>query len=71
MRPTTNIQLGMELWDRAREYDARMANAAPDITDGAQPARTRTQKQKFKVQAVPTQPTSKPRVRGDNRAAPK
>lgn len=47
-----NIQLGLDLWDRVREYDARLANEAPEVTDGFQPVRTRNQKQKLKVQSV-------------------
>jgi len=57
--PRENIQLGIDLWDRVREYDARAA------AEGFMPVLTRNQKQKIKVQQVLAKST-KSRARGDN-----
>lgn len=53
-----NIQHGLELWNRVREYDAKAA------AEGFLPVLTRNQKQKIKVQQVLSKQT-KPRARAD------
>ena len=57
--PSKNIQLGLDLWDRVREYDARAA------AEGFMSVLTRNHKQKIKVQQVLAKST-KSRARGDN-----
>jgi len=57
--PSKNIQHGLDLWDRVREYDARAA------AEGFMPVLIRNQKQKIKVQQVLAKPT-KSRARGEN-----
>jgi predicted aldo/keto reductase-like oxidoreductase len=46
VHPNKNIQHGLDLWERVREYDNR--SAAEDFT----PVLTRKQKQKLKLQQV-------------------
>ena len=58
--PSKNIQHGLDLWDRVREYDARAA------AEGFMPVLTRNQKQKIKVQQVLAKPT-KSQARGENK----
>jgi len=63
VHPSKNIQLGLELWDRVRVFDAR---SVVEGLAGFMPVLTRNQKQKLRVQHVlPTQP-SKSRARGDS-----
>lgn len=62
VHPSKNIQHGLDLWERVREYDARSAAEAPD---GFMPVLTRNQKQKLKVQHVLSKQPSKSRARGD------
>jgi len=63
VHPSKNIQLGLELWERVREYDAR---SAAEANDGFMPVATRNQKQKLKVQHVLAKQPSKSRARGDS-----
>jgi len=46
VHPNKNIQHGLDLWERVREYDKRLADE--DFT----PVLTRKQKQKLKLQQV-------------------
>jgi hypothetical protein len=62
VHPSKNIQLGVELWERAREYDAR---AAAEAAAGLLPVLTRNQKQKIKMQNVLTKQPTQSRTRGD------
>jgi len=62
VHPNKNIQHGLDLWERVREYDAR---SAAEAADGFMPVLTRNQKQKLKVQHVLSKQTSKFRGRGD------
>jgi hypothetical protein len=58
VHPSKNIQHGLDLWERVREYDARAA------AEGFMPVLTKNQKQKVKVQ-LPKPPT-RSRSRGEN-----
>jgi len=60
VHPSKNIQHGLDLWDRVREYDAR--SATKDFTS----VLTRKQKQKIKLQQVLAKQSPKTRARGDN-----
>ncbi|RHN50635.1 hypothetical protein MtrunA17_Chr6g0459611 [Medicago truncatula] len=69
VHPSKNIQHGLDLWERVREYDARSAaEAAVDASAGFMPVLTRNQKQKLKVQHVLSKKPSKSRARGDNKS---
>ena len=59
VHPSRNIQHGLDLWERVRQYDAR--SAVEDFT----PVLTRKQKQKLKVQQVLQKKPTKTRARGD------
>jgi len=59
VHPNKNIQHGLDLWDRVREYDARCAN------EDFMPVLTRKQKQKLKLQQVLSKQPSKTPARGD------
>ncbi|RHN79186.1 hypothetical protein MtrunA17_Chr1g0174361 [Medicago truncatula] len=63
VHPSKNIQHGLDLWARVREYDER--SAAEDFM----PVLTRKQKQKLKVQQVLAKQPTKSRARGDNRSS--
>jgi hypothetical protein len=63
VHPSKNIQLGVELWERAREYDAR---AAAEAAAGLLPVLTRKQKQKIKMQNVLANQPTQSRTRGDS-----
>jgi len=63
VHPSKNIQYGLDLWARVREYDAR--SAAEDFM------RVLTRKQKLKVQQVLAKQPTKSRVRGDNHSTDK
>jgi len=58
--PSKNIQHGLDLWDRVRQYDER--SAAEDFTS----VLTRKQKQKSKLHQVVGKQSTKTRVRGDH-----
>jgi len=60
VHPSKNIQHGLDLWARVREYDER--SAAEDFT----PVLTRKQEQKLKLQHVLAKQPTKTRARGDN-----
>jgi hypothetical protein len=62
VHPSKNIQHGLDLWERVREYDAR---SAAEATDGFMPVLTRNKKQKLKVQHLLSKSSSKSRARGD------
>jgi len=47
VHPSKNVQHGLDLWERVREYDVR---SAAEATDGFMLVLTRNQKQKLKVQ---------------------
>jgi hypothetical protein len=59
VHPSKNIQHGLDLWARVREYDARAA------AEGFQPVLTKNKKQKIKVQQILPKST-KSRARGEN-----
>jgi len=59
VHPSKNIQHGLDLWERVRQYDAR--SAVEDFT----PVLTRKQKQKLKLQQVLQKQPTKTRARGD------
>lgn len=59
IHPSKNIQHGLDLWERVRQYDARLV--AEDFT----PVLTRKQKQKLKVQQVLQKHPTKTRAQGD------
>jgi hypothetical protein len=61
VHPSKNIQLGVELWERVREYDAR---SAAEAAAGSLPVLTRNQKQHLKVKKVTTAQPPKLRARG-------
>jgi len=63
VHPSKNIQHGLDLWERVREHDARLATEA---SDDFMLVLTRNQKQKLKVQHVLSKKPSKSRARGDN-----
>jgi len=63
VHPSKNIQHGLDLWERIREYDAR---SAVEAIDDFMPVLTRNQKHKLKVQHVFAKQPSKSRARGDN-----
>lgn len=69
VHPSKNIQHGLELWERVREYDARSATEASNSSDISLPVLTRNQKQKIKVQHVLSKQTPKPRARGDHKSS--
>jgi len=60
VHPSMNIQHGLDLWNRVREYDAR--SAAEDFS----PVLTRKQKQKIKLQRVLAKQSTNTRSRGGN-----
>jgi hypothetical protein len=60
VHPNKNIQHGLDLWDRVREYDE--TSTAEDFTS----VLTRKQKQKIKVQQVLAKQPTKTRSRGGN-----
>lgn len=60
VHPSKNIQHGLDLWVRVREYDER--SAVEDFT----PVLTRKQKQKIKIQQVIAKQPTKTRSRGGN-----
>jgi hypothetical protein len=64
VHPSKNIQHGLDLWERVREYDAR---SAAEASEGSMQVLTRNQKQKVKVKQVLNQQPSKPRARGDRK----
>lgn len=66
VHPSKNIQHGLELWERIREYDARSALEAAATTDNFVPVLTRNQKKKLKLQTVLSKKSSKSRAQGDN-----
>jgi hypothetical protein len=67
VHPSKNIQDGMDLWARVREYDARSAaEAEAAASKGIKQVLTRNQKQKIKVQSVIPKQSSKSRARGEN-----
>lgn len=66
VHPSLNIQHGLELWERVREYDARAAAEASATKEELLPVLTRNQKQKLKVQHVLATQPHKPRPRGNN-----
>jgi len=59
VHPNNNIQHGLDLWERVREYDKRSADE--DFTS----VLTRKQKQKLKLQQVLSKQPTKTRARGD------
>ena len=59
VHPSKNIQHGLDLWERVREYDKR--SAAEDFM----PVLTRKQRQKLKLQQVLSKQPTKTRARGD------
>jgi hypothetical protein len=59
VHPSKNIQHGLDLWERVREYDARAA------AEGFMPVLKKSQKQKVKVQQILPKPP-KTRARGEN-----
>ncbi|XP_039682998.1 uncharacterized protein [Medicago truncatula] len=63
VHPSLNIQHGLELWERVREYDARAAAEASATKEELLPVLTRNQKQKLKVQHVLATQPHKPRPR--------
>jgi hypothetical protein len=63
VHPSKNIQLGLELWERVREYDAR---SVAEASAGFMPVLTRNRKQKLKVQHVLASQPPKSRARGDS-----
>jgi len=63
VHPRKNIQLGLKLWDRVREFDARSVVEGPA---GFMPILTRNQKQKLRVQHVLPKQPSKSRAWGDS-----
>jgi len=65
VHPSKNIQHGLDLWDRVREYDAR---SAAETTDNFMSVLTRNQKQKLKVQHVLSTQPPKSHARGDNQS---
>jgi len=65
VHPSKNIQHGLDLWERIREYDARSA-AEAEATEDFVPVLTRNQKQKLKVQNVLSKQPLKSRGRGGN-----
>jgi len=67
VHPSKNIQHGLDLWERVREYDARTTVEAAQ-SDTSLPILTRNQKQKIKVQQVMSKQPPKSRVRGDNKS---
>jgi predicted aldo/keto reductase-like oxidoreductase len=58
VHPSKNIQHGLDLWERVRQYDER---SAVEVT----PVLTRKQKQKLKLQQVLQKQPTKTRARGD------
>ena len=58
VHPSKNIQHGLDLWDRVREYDER--SAAEDFTT----VLTRKQNHKIKLQQVLAKQPTKTRFRG-------
>lgn len=62
VHPSKNIQHGLDLWERVRDYDAR---SAAEAAAGFMPVLTQNQKQKLKVQYVLSKQPSKSRARGD------
>jgi len=71
VHPSKNIQHGLDLWERVREYDARTAAEAAQSqskSDKSLPVLTRNQKQKVKVQQIMTKQPPKSRARGDNKS---
>jgi len=58
VHPSKNIQHGLDLWDRVREYDER--SAVEDFTT----VLTRKQKQKIKLQQVLAKQPTKTHSRG-------
>jgi hypothetical protein len=66
VHPSKNIQLGVELWERVREYDAR---SAAEASAGLLPVLTRNQKQKIKMKHVLAPQQSKSRARGDSHSS--
>jgi len=65
IHPSKNIQHGLDLWERVREYDARTAAEASEYPDKFMPVLTRNQKQKLKVQSVLSKQPTKSRTRDD------
>ena len=59
VHPSKNIQHGLELWERVRQYDER--SAVEDFTS----VLTRKQKQKIKLQQVLAKKPPRTRARGD------
>jgi hypothetical protein len=66
VHPSKNIQHGLDLWERVREYDARTAVEAAESSNISLPVLTRNQKQKIKVQHVLSKQPPKSRARGVN-----
>jgi hypothetical protein len=62
VHPSKNIQHGLELWNRVREYDAR---SAAEASAGLLPVLTRNLKNKLKVQHVLQKQPTKSRARDD------
>jgi hypothetical protein len=67
VHPSKNIQHGLDLWERVREYDARTTVEAAQ-SDTSIHVLTRNQKQKIKVRQVMSKQPSKSRARGDNKS---
>ena len=68
VHPSKNIQHGLNLWERVREYDARSAVEAAETPDKFMHVLTRNQKQKLKVQQVLSKHPTKSRARDDNQS---
>ena len=59
VHPSKNIQHGLDLWDRVREYDER------SVSEDFMPVLTRKQRQKIKLQQLLAKQPPKTRARGD------